>query len=129
MKKNENKSVNSYRVVTKSDFKPSKGRKFTLDSMTTPDDSLSVRQLLINHTRGLGNIPTRNGIYTGDTVAPNYVDLTDKKNAVDELRHRIDLVKAQIEKEKAAQKAKSSISPSGGSGGLSSTTEEAPEGA
>lgn len=129
MKKNENKSVNSYRVVTKSNFKPSEGRKFTLDSMTTPDDSLSVRQLLINHTRGLGHLPTRNGIYTGDTVAPNYVDLVDKKNAVDELRHRIDLAKEQIEKEKAAKEAQSSIVSPGGSGGSPSTTKEAPEGA
>lgn len=101
MRKNVKKNVPlTYKAVTKSNFKPSEGRKFNLDSMTTPDDSLSVRQLLINHTRGLGNTPTRDGMYTGDDVAPRYVDLNDRKNAVDELRHRIDLVKEQIEKEK-----------------------------
>ena len=129
MTKNENKNAPSYKVVTKSNFKPSKGRKFKFDSMTTPDDSLSIRQLLINHTRGLGNVPTRNGIYTEDEIAPRYTDLNDRKNAVDELRQRIDLAKEQIENEKAAQKAKSTILSSGGSGSSPSTTEEAPQGA
>ena len=60
MRKNVKKNVPlTYKAVTKSNFKPSEGRKFNLDSMTTPDDSLSVRQLLINHTRGLGNTPPR----------------------------------------------------------------------
>lgn len=130
MTKNVNKNAPLYKAVTKSTFKPSKGRKFEFDSMTTPDDSLSIRQLLINHTRGLGNVPTRNGIYTEDEVAPRYVDLNDRKNAVDELRHRIDLAKAEIEKEKkAAEEAKSTILSPRGSGGSPSTTEEAPQGA
>jgi len=111
MKKSVKQSDNSYNVVTKPNYKPSEGRKFTLDSMTIPDDSLSVRQLLINHTRGLGVVPTRQGIYTGDTVAPVYKDLTDQKNAQEHLREQIEFAKQQIEEERQ-QKAQSSIDPS-----------------
>ncbi len=111
MKKSVKQNDNLYDVVTKANYKPSEGRKFTLDSMTIPDDSLTVRQLLINHTRGLGVVPTRQGIYTGDTVAPVYRDLTDQKNAQDALREQIEFAKEQIEKERQ-QKAQSSIDPS-----------------
>jgi len=90
MTKSVKKSVNSFDVITRANYKPSNGRKFSEDSMTIPDDSLTIRQLLINHTRGLGNVPTREGIYTGDEVAPRYTDLNDRKNAVEALRQRID---------------------------------------
>lgn len=126
MRKNEKKNEHSFNVTTRANYKPSNGRKFTLDSMTTPDDSLTVRQLLINHTRGLGNVPTRDGIYTGDEVAPRYMDLNDRKNAVDELRRRIDLAKEQIEREKANKEAKSKILTSDSQVDQGSTTEEAP---
>ncbi len=126
MTKNGNKNELSYKAVTKSSYKPSKGRKFTTDSMTTPDDNLSIRQLLINHTRGLGNIPSRNGIFTEDQVAPRYDDLNDRKNAVDELRHRIDLTKAQIEKEKALKKVSSPLKSSDEQVAPGATTEQAP---
>ena len=109
MKKNEKQNDSFYKTVTKANYKPSNGRKFTLDSKTLPDDSLSIKQLLINHTRGLGIVPTRNGIYTGDTVAPRYVDLNDRKDAVDALRQRIDAAKESIAKEQA-QKESTSLS-------------------
>lgn len=100
MKKSVKQNDSFYRTVTKANYKPSEGRKFTLDSMTIPDDSLSVKQLLINHTRGLGVVPTRQGIYTGDTVAPRYTDLNDRKDAVETLRQRIEFAKEQIENER-----------------------------
>ena len=100
MKKSVKQNDNSYKIVTKADYKPVNGRKFTLDSKTLPDDSLSIKQLLINHTRGLGIVPTRNGIYTGDTVAPRYVDLNDRKDAVEKLRQDIEFAKEQIKIER-----------------------------
>lgn len=129
MTKNGKKSAPLYKVVTKAKYKPFNGRKFTLDSMTTPDDSLSVRQLLINHTRGLGHVPTRNGIYTGDEVAPRYTDLNDRKEAIDELRRKIDLAKDQIEKDKAQKEASISNAASVENVDQGSTKEEAPQGA
>lgn len=110
MKKSVKQNDNSYNVVTKANFKPSEGRKFNLQSMTIPDDSLSIKQLLINHTRGLGIVPTREGIYTGDTVAPRYTDLNDRKDAVDKLRQDIEFAKEQIKLERE-RKAQSVIDP------------------
>ncbi len=81
--------------------KPSKGESNNLQSMTSPDESLSVRQLLINHTRGLGGVSTREGIYTEEQIAPRYTDLLDRKAALADLKHRIDTAKADIEKEKS----------------------------
>lgn len=77
-------------------------------SMTTPNESLSVRQLLINHTRGLGTVSTREGIYTEDQVAPKYTDILDRHNALQDLKNRIESAKADIEKEKAHKDLKSS---------------------
>lgn len=129
MRKNVKKNEPLYKVVTKSTYKPVEGRKFSLDSMTTPDDSLSVRQLLINYTRGLSPAPHRQGIYTGDEIAPRFVDLNDRKAAVDELRQRIEQAKEQIAQDKAHKEAKSKILSSGEQVDQGSTTEEAPQGA
>lgn len=111
MKKSVKQNDSLYRTVTKANYKPLEGRKFSQDSMTIPDDSLSVKQLLINHTRGLGVVPTRQGIYTGDTVAPRYTDLNDRKNAVDELRQKIEFAKKQIQEEKTRNQAQASHDP------------------
>jgi hypothetical protein len=85
-----------------------KGESSNLQSMTSPDESLSVRQLLINHTRGLGGVSTREGIYTEDQVAPRYTDLLDRQKALADLKHRIDTAKADIENEKTQKEAESS---------------------
>lgn len=57
------------------------------DSMTIPNDSLTIRQLLINHTRGVGVLPSRQGIFTEDEVAPRYRDITEKMDDLDRLKH------------------------------------------
>ena len=70
-------------------YKPSNGEINTKDSLTIPNDTLSIRQLLINHSRGLGNLPHTQGIYTEDEVAPKYVDPLDRLRDIDNLKQRI----------------------------------------
>lgn len=102
-----------------------KGESSNLQSMTSPDESLSVRQLLINHTRGLGGVSTREGIYTEDQVAPRYNDLLDRKMALADLKNRIDSANAEIEKEKADKEARNSFESSGRQVAQDATTEVA----
>lgn len=79
----------SKKVVTTMTYKPSKGEINNSDSMTTPNDTLSIRQLLINHSRGLGNLPNINGVYTEDQTAPRYSDPLDRLRDVENLKERI----------------------------------------
>lgn len=77
------------KVVTTMNYKPSKGEINDQDSETIPNDTLSIRQLLINHSRGLGNLPNRNGVYTEDEVAPVYTDPLERLRDIDNLKQRI----------------------------------------
>ena len=77
------------KVVTRLQYKPSKGETNTKDSLTIPNDTLSIRQLLINHSRGLGTLPHSHGIYTEDEVAPKYSDPLDRLRDIDNLKQRI----------------------------------------
>ena len=79
----------SKRVVTTMTYKPSKGEINLQDSETIPNDTLSIRQLLINHSRGLGNLPNRSGVYTEDEVAPVYSDPLERLRDIDNLKQRI----------------------------------------
>jgi hypothetical protein len=77
------------RVVTTMNYKPSKGEINDQDSETIPNDTLSIRQLLINHSRGLGNLPNRQGVYTEDEVAPVYTDPLERLRDIENLKQRI----------------------------------------
>jgi hypothetical protein len=79
----------SKKVVTTMNYKRSKGEINNLDSMTIPNDTLSIRQLLINHSRGLGNLPNIHGVYTEDQVAPRYSDPLDRLRDMENLKDRI----------------------------------------
>lgn len=81
--------IPSKRVVTTMNYKPSKGEINLQDSETIPNDTLSIRQLLINHSRGLGNLPNRNGVYTEDEIAPVYTDPLERLRDIDNLKQRI----------------------------------------
>jgi hypothetical protein len=79
----------SKRVVTTMSYKPCKGEINLQDSETIPNDTLSIRQLLINHSRGFGNLPNRCGVYTEDEVAPVYTDPLERLRDIDNLKQRI----------------------------------------
>lgn len=49
-----------------------------LPSLTKPDQSLTILELFERHTRRVGEIPHRQGIYTGDFIPPNYGDKAEK---------------------------------------------------
>lgn len=76
-------------------------------TMTLPDQSLTIRQLLEKHSRGVAlGVNEVKGEYF-DTEVPRYDDLTDMldhKKALDQQRK--DLM-AQIKKEKAEKKSAS----------------------
>lgn len=76
-------------------------------TMTLPDQSLTIRELLEKHSRGVAlGVPQVKGEYF-DIEVPRYDDLTDMlnhKKALDQQRK--DLL-AQIKKEKAEKKAAS----------------------
>lgn len=101
--KTKNSEIPFKKVVTTMTYRPSKGEINDQESMTIPNDTLSIRQLLINHSRGLGNLPHNPGVYTEGEVAPKYVDPLDRLRDIDNLKQRIsDFEKA--EKQTNAQK-------------------------
>lgn len=51
--------------------------KNTEPSMTQPDMTLSMRELLVNHTRGLGVMANHKEGFYYDTEIPQFDDLTD----------------------------------------------------
>lgn len=55
------------------------GEVNTMDTCTQPDDCLSLRQLLQNHTRNIGSsVASLPYIYTGELVKANFADITDE---------------------------------------------------
>lgn len=73
---------------------------------TVPDQHLTIRQLLINHTRGLHSEASHNEpIYT-DQEIPRFNDLNDVVEYKQQLQDREDELKEQIKAEKAEAKQK-----------------------
>jgi uncharacterized membrane protein YukC len=92
----------------------------TGDSKTLPDQTLSIQQLLINHTRGIpSNVSQREGEYF-DTEIPRHDDIIDAKEYAESLQERkkeleeqakidekeISAIKAKEKKEKEAEELK-----------------------
>lgn len=80
-------------------YQGSPGESSNLESMTIPDETLTVRQLLINHSRGIGIPQPKQGIFTGDTVAPKPSDLVDEKSRVEALKTQIEETDEQARRE------------------------------
>lgn len=81
--------------------KPFKGEKFTKPSQTTPDMSLSVRELYMNHSRGMDmDVFTRQAVFLGEDIEiPDIKDLTD----IEENAQRLNEQKEQIENDAKEQ--------------------------
>ena len=75
--------------------------------MTLPDQSLTIRELLEKHSRGVAlGVPEVKGEYF-DTEVPRYDDLTDMLNHKKALEEQKKELMKQIKKEQAAKKAAS----------------------
>lgn len=79
-------------------YKGTPGISIKGESMTEPDQSMSLRQLVINHTRGIGsNVKHYDGIHTEGVVAPNY------EETIDRIEHKRDLDNQAREVEQKAK--------------------------
>lgn len=90
-----------------------KGEINDMEPLVVPDDSLSLRQLMINHTRG---IPSpggsyREGIYTGDTLVPTETRQIDRAEAIkrvlvkgEDLTEQVQEEQEELKKQKRNEK-------------------------
>lgn len=108
MKNAKSKPVQKFRHQFAPDYEGTPGEVITLESMTVPDETLTVRQLLINHSRGIGIPGAKQGVFTGDIVAPVPKDLVDEKERVEALKTQLEETteNAKRELEEAEQKRK-----------------------
>ena len=59
-------------------YKGAEGKVFKGESMTRPEDIMSLKQLLHNHTRNIQtNASHHEGIYTEEQVVPQIRDMND----------------------------------------------------
>lgn len=75
-------------VIHSLNYVPEKGESNTRPSLTVPDMTLSIKDILLNHTRGRAlPILAQEPVYNGDVLIPNpkKMDMTD----VDEMRRSI----------------------------------------
>lgn len=92
-------------------YKGSSGEINNLPSETVPDQSLSIRQLIQNHTRGIhSDVKHYEGEYFEDQIIPNFEDLTDvvqyKENLVQrqkDIENEIKLKQEAVKAEKQKQ--------------------------
>lgn len=86
---------------------PSKGEINTLPSDTVPDQSLTIKQLLLNHTRGIhSDVADLGGEYFEDEEIPIYTDLNDINEHKQKLVERSKNLKNQIQAEFELEKPK-----------------------
>lgn len=85
-------------------YKGSPGTTYTQPSQTCPDMNLTVKQLLINHTRGIpSNVKIYDPQYFEDQEIPNFVDKTELHDYTQSLKStQIDL-EDQIREEQRLQ--------------------------
>lgn len=86
----------------------SKGEKFTLPSKTVPDETLTVRQMLERHTRGLPvHASQKQAVYHGDVDLPDMerLELEDKQEILENAQQNITDIKDRLNKKAAKQKA------------------------
>jgi hypothetical protein len=85
-------------------YKGSKGVQIEGESMTEPDLTMTLSQLLERHSRGK-EIPMRAPVFF-QTEIPTFSDLTDIERYRDQLKRRLDETNEFITKEVEAEKAR-----------------------
>lgn len=88
---------------------PGKGEYNTGVSLTVPDETLSIRELVRNHTRGLpSNVVAKTPVYLGDEETyPFYdhLDEIDKHDLLHAAKQEINAIQSEFaEKQKQKQK-------------------------
>lgn len=79
---------------------PAKGEINTLPSVTVPDQSLTIKQLLLNHSRGIhSDIADNQGEYFEDEEIRTYYDMNDIAEHKQELIQRSQAIKERIKDE------------------------------
>lgn len=79
-------------------YKGTVGEKNSMDSMTRPDLALSIKQLLVNHTRNIAsNIGIYDPKYYEDVELPVIQDLNDLVDNRKLLEDKLKIVKNEIE--------------------------------
>lgn len=85
----------------------------TMPSKTVPDQNISVKELLLRHTRNAPlEVRKRSGVYTEDTLIPRFQDnLIDRRQYIQDLIDRKDELQQRIkeEKDEAARAAAESM--------------------
>lgn len=88
-----------FRLQFDFDYKGTEGRKMDPESETQPDMSLTVRQLLQNHTRGIdSNVQMKEPLYF-EVPVPVVTDITDVYEYRAALQERIKATNEFIENE------------------------------
>ena len=91
------------------DYKPNKGSDNQDESVTQPDMTLSLRQIMMNHTRGIGlGVNINQGIYS-ETDVHYFDDFTDMVEHAEYLQEQTDIINREIEAEN--KKRKEAIEP------------------
>jgi hypothetical protein len=107
-KQNKSKQRKVYR--TSMDGTDYNGKKMDPKSETEPDMSLTIRELLYNHTRGvLVDVPAHEPIYLEDLEVPVIRDLTDLDNYRETLNSRLNELEEQLQNEKEEKMLSESI--------------------
>lgn len=112
-------------IVTKFNYKPYPGKKITQVSQTVPDQSMSIREILQRHARGLplGGNPNP-PVYYGEEselgeIAQSYrhMDLADQEDFIANHKRKLkkqeaELTEARKSKEKAQKQPVEQADPS-----------------
>lgn len=101
----ENKGDGRTRLRVQFDitYKGHPGKRFEGDSMTEPDMTLTLGQLLERHSRGK-DIPMQDPVYF-EMEVPTFSDITDVERYREQLQRRLDETNEFIKADKAAAAA------------------------
>lgn len=85
-----------------SDLFPTDGETNELPSLTVPDQSMSVRELLERHTRGLGNTGVKVPMYDDEDELPDVrtLDLAELEELREQNREQMKLIRDNVQKQK-----------------------------
>lgn len=113
MKKTLFEDIRNPRIVTWLNYKPKPGKRITAPSMTVPDQTMSIREILDRYARGLPIEGQKVPMYDGDEFVPDiaHMDLVD----VDEMRRnnadRILHIQKNLNKERTVKAEVKTDSP------------------
>lgn len=91
------------------DYVPDPGLTCEDPSLTVPDQNLSIKELLVRHSRGIPiGAQFRQGIYTEDEEGPWISDMTELQERREALDSRKQQLEEQVKQEQQEQQLKRS---------------------